>query len=217
MIETGRRSNSTRNLSHLLYDYVWNSQHSQDRIAWRDWGNHQSHVYSQGSQWSTARSMLCSLGSCNEERWFSYVWPDTFSFLFLGACFWSLWDHDVLTRPLISLLSLPLLMSLSIANRVKIASLGGIQAIIEAMSAYKDNSGVQEKACGALWNLTAYNDGICLSFFLCRLGVFTSSFFFSSDLFAFFWVQPSLVFMRSYNVHMWPFSPFSMLCSYLCS
>ena len=120
----------------------------------------------------------------------------------------------MLTRSLISLLSLPLLMSLSIANRVKIASLGGIQAIIEAMSTYKDNSGVQEKACGALWNLTAYNDGICLCFFLCRrLGVFTSSIF----LFRCFSEALSLVFMRSYNVHMWPFSPFSMLCSYLCS
>jgi hypothetical protein len=46
-----------------------------------------------------------------------------------------------------------------IANRVMIASLGGIEAIIAVMSAHKDHSGVQEKACGALSNLAVNNDG----------------------------------------------------------
>ena len=65
-----------------------------------------------------------------------------------------------------------------IANRVMIASLGGIEAIIKAMSTHKDSSEMQENACGALANLVAKNDGICLVFFLCcRLGVFTSSIF----------------------------------------
>ena len=50
---------------------------------------------------------------------------------------------------------------INIANKDKIASLGGIEAIIEAMSTHKDHSAVQEKACGALWNLAA-NDGFCL-------------------------------------------------------
>ncbi len=46
------------------------------------------------------------------------------------------------------------------ANIVKIASLGGIEAIVTAMSAHKDHSGVQREACCALWNLAAMNDGI---------------------------------------------------------
>ncbi len=48
-----------------------------------------------------------------------------------------------------------------IANQVKIVSLGGIEAIIKAMTSHKDHSGVQEKACGALRNL-AFNDGVIL-------------------------------------------------------
>ena len=55
-----------------------------------------------------------------------------------------------------------LLVSLFTANKVGIASLGGIDAIIKAMSTHMDNSGVQENACGALWNL-AVNDGLRLS------------------------------------------------------
>jgi hypothetical protein len=44
-------------------------------------------------------------------------------------------------------------------NRVKIASLGGIEAIIKTMSAHQDHNGVQEQACGAL-GILAHNDGI---------------------------------------------------------
>ncbi len=51
-----------------------------------------------------------------------------------------------------------------IANEIKIASLGGIEAIIKAMSTHKDNSVVQENGCRALWNLAA-NDGICIFVF----------------------------------------------------
>jgi hypothetical protein len=54
-------------------------------------------------------------------------------------------------------------VSMYLANKDKIASLGGIEAIIKAMSTHKDHSAVQEKACGALWNLAAI-DGIRLSF-----------------------------------------------------
>ena len=56
-------------------------------------------------------------------------------------------------------------VSLYIDNEVKIASLGGIEAIIKAMSTHKDHSGVQENACSALWNLAA-NDGMCSSAFV---------------------------------------------------
>ncbi len=45
-------------------------------------------------------------------------------------------------------------------NKVKIASLGGIEAILAAMSAHKDHIEVQEQACGALASLAADNDGI---------------------------------------------------------
>jgi hypothetical protein len=50
-------------------------------------------------------------------------------------------------------------VSLSIADRLKIASLGGIEAIIKAMYTHKDRIGVQENACGALENLAA-NEGL---------------------------------------------------------
>ncbi len=45
---------------------------------------------------------------------------------------------------------------------MKIASLGGLEAIMAAMSAHKDHGGVQEQACGALGNL-AVNDGMVVS------------------------------------------------------
>ncbi len=48
-----------------------------------------------------------------------------------------------------------------IANKVKIASLGGIEAIIKVMSTHMDHSGVQQNACGALRNLAANYDGMC--------------------------------------------------------
>jgi hypothetical protein len=48
---------------------------------------------------------------------------------------------------------------INIANKDKIALLGGIEEIIKAMSAHKDHSVVQENACAALWNLAA-NDGM---------------------------------------------------------
>ncbi len=41
-----------------------------------------------------------------------------------------------------------------------IASLGGIEAILAAMSAHKDHSGVQENACTALWSLADNMDGM---------------------------------------------------------
>ncbi len=40
-------------------------------------------------------------------------------------------------------------------NKSKIAVLGGIEAIIEAMSTYKNHSGVQWKACAALGGLVS--------------------------------------------------------------
>ncbi len=86
-----------------------------------------------------------------------------------------------------------LLVSLFTANKVKIASLGGIEAIIKAMSTHKDHSGVQENACRAFGNLAASHDGICFSFFLCRrLDVLLSSIF----LLCCFSEALSLVFMR---------------------
>ncbi len=48
------------------------------------------------------------------------------------------------------------------ANKVRIASVRGIEAIINAMSTHKDSSVIQENACGALRNL-ALNDGIYIS------------------------------------------------------
>ncbi len=47
-------------------------------------------------------------------------------------------------------------------NGVKIASLGGIEAIIEAMSIHKDHNGVQEWACAALGNLASSSSMFCL-------------------------------------------------------
>jgi hypothetical protein len=51
---------------------------------------------------------------------------------------------------------------INIANKGKIASLGGIEAIIKAMSTHSDNAAVQDKACGALNHLAA-NDGMTVS------------------------------------------------------
>jgi hypothetical protein len=47
------------------------------------------------------------------------------------------------------------------ANRVEIASFGGIEAIVRAMSTHKDHSGVQEKACKAMGWLAANNGIFC--------------------------------------------------------
>ena len=47
---------------------------------------------------------------------------------------------------------------INIANKDKIASLGGIEAIIKSLSTHSDNAAVQDKACGALSHLAA-NDG----------------------------------------------------------
>ncbi len=41
-----------------------------------------------------------------------------------------------------------------LANRVKIASQGGIEALIATMSTHKDHSGVQQYACFALGGLS---------------------------------------------------------------
>jgi hypothetical protein len=38
--------------------------------------------------------------------------------------------------------------------RVKIAEAGGLVAIVASMQAHKTSAGVQEPACGALWNLS---------------------------------------------------------------
>ena len=54
---------------------------------------------------------------------------------------------------------LSLNQSINADNKVKIASLGGIEVIITAMSTHQDHNGVQEHACTALGNL-AHNDGI---------------------------------------------------------
>ncbi len=66
-------------------------------------------------------------------------------------------------------------MFLFIDNQVKIVWLGGIEAIIKAMSTHKENSEVQEKACTALRNL-ADNDGIFISLFVMFLRVLVCSF-----------------------------------------
>ncbi len=34
---------------------------------------------------------------------------------------------------------------------------GGIEAVVTAMGRHADNTELQDKACGALWNLAAYN------------------------------------------------------------
>ncbi len=72
-------------------------------------------------------------------------------------------------------------MYLSIANRVKIGSLGGIEAIIKAMSGHKDHSGLQEIACGAL-RVLSENEGISAPrVFFFRCVPFSSS---GADLFS---------------------------------
>ena len=43
-------------------------------------------------------------------------------------------------------------------NQVKIASLGGIQALVKAMEAYVDSAAVQEQGCAALLNLSVNAD-----------------------------------------------------------
>ncbi len=47
-----------------------------------------------------------------------------------------------------------------VCNQAAITSLGGIEAIIAAMSSRKDKSRVQEHACGTLLKLAAKNEGI---------------------------------------------------------
>ena len=39
-------------------------------------------------------------------------------------------------------------------NKVKIASLGGIEAVVKAMEAHVGSAGVQEQGCRAFWNLS---------------------------------------------------------------
>ncbi len=51
-------------------------------------------------------------------------------------------------------------------NRVMIASLGGIEAIISAMTNHKDHSGVQEWACHALVELALKDGMLLLVYFL---------------------------------------------------
>jgi hypothetical protein len=54
-------------------------------------------------------------------------------------------------------------------NKAKIASLGGIEAIISAMSTYKDHSEVQAHACSALCGLVSKDGMFLLICFLCDL------------------------------------------------
>ncbi len=41
-------------------------------------------------------------------------------------------------------------------NKVKIASLGGIEVIVSAMKTHSGHEGVQQQGCGALLNLAAH-------------------------------------------------------------
>ena len=52
-----------------------------------------------------------------------------------------------------------LFLSSYVENQVKIASLGGIEAIVSAMKTHSGHEGVQEKGCMALVNLSA-NAGV---------------------------------------------------------
>ena len=45
------------------------------------------------------------------------------------------------------------------SNQTKIASLGGLEAIINAMLTHKDISEVQDRGCGALFSLAYLSDG----------------------------------------------------------
>jgi hypothetical protein len=49
---------------------------------------------------------------------------------------------------------------LGLDNTVKIASLGGMEAIIQAALVHKSHHAVQEYACLALANLTRINEGM---------------------------------------------------------
>ena len=44
------------------------------------------------------------------------------------------------------------------ANQVAIAAAGGIERVVSAMADHAGSAGVQERGCGALWNL-AVNAG----------------------------------------------------------
>jgi hypothetical protein len=50
-------------------------------------------------------------------------------------------------------LTLPLLLLLPDFNQITIAKKGGIELILRAMKLHPYYSDLQEKACGALWNL----------------------------------------------------------------
>ena len=49
-------------------------------------------------------------------------------------------------------------LALNDANSVKVAALGGIEAILKAMGTHTHNADVQKAACTALLSLTASND-----------------------------------------------------------
>ena len=53
-----------------------------------------------------------------------------------------------------------LILNVYLDNAVKIASLGGIEAVIMAMSIHKDISDVQENACRTLLSLAQYDGTI---------------------------------------------------------
>ena len=50
------------------------------------------------------------------------------------------------------------ILAVIVANKEKVAALGGIEAIVQAMGAHREHAGVQEAACGALCNLTINNN-----------------------------------------------------------
>ncbi len=85
------------------------------------------------------------------------------------------------------------------------------------MSTHKDQSEVQEKACGALWNLAFNNAGIFTSPFVIFLRVLVYSFLISSSCVIYYaFIMPlsvakSFVFIRSCSMAMISRHPISML------
>ena len=67
-----------------------------------------------------------------------------------------------------------ILIVVFLEDRAEIVSLGGIEAIISAMSTHKDHAKVQEEACSALGYLVA-NDGM-FSLFFSQFRLFSSAF-----------------------------------------
>ena len=45
----------------------------------------------------------------------------------------------------------------TVGNRVKVGTVGGIEAVAKAISTHISNADVCKNGCGALWNMTANN------------------------------------------------------------